>query len=73
MNVTFISGQSPTGDNKQCFAIYLIDDNVLEGNETFHLLITPAVDDGVVNVTDRLITVVITEDPSDSMIHTVTT
>lgn len=73
VNITFTSGQSSNGSNEQCFIIYLIDDNVLEGNETFSLLITPAVDDGVVNVTGGLVTVTITEDPNDSMICKVTT
>ena len=68
MNITFTSGQNDTGDNLQCISISLIDDNVLEGNETFNLLITPTPEDeGIVNVINGLITVTIQEDPSDSM------
>ena len=68
-NITFTSGQSATGDNQQCVFIPLLDDDVLEGNESFAVLITPAPgDEGVVviNSTDEMITVVIQEDPNDS-------
>ena len=66
MNVTFTSGQNATGDNMQCVFIPLIDDTVLEGNETFDVLLTTTTDDeGLVNVTAQVITVTIEEDPND--------
>ena len=69
-NVTFTSGQNATGDNQQCIFIPLLDDDVLEGNQTFSVLITPAPGDEdvvVINSTNEMITVVIQEDPNDSM------
>ena len=67
MNITFISGQNSTGDNEQCFYVVLLDDNVLEGNETFDILIRPSPEDeDIVNITGGIITVTIEEDPTDS-------
>ncbi len=66
MSITFTSGQNATGDNQQCVFIPILDDDLLECNETFDLLITPtAEDEGVVNITAQLITVTIEEDSSD--------
>ena len=68
-NITFTSGQNATGDNQQCVFIPLLDDDVLEGNQTFSVLITPAPGDEdvvVINSTNEMITVVIQEDPNDS-------
>ena len=70
MNVTFTSGQNATGDNMQCVFIPLIDDTILEGNETFDVLINSTVDDeDVVNITGQIITVTIEEDPNDCMFY----
>ena len=67
MNITFVSGQNSTGDNQQCFYIVLLDDNVLEYNETFDILIRPSPEDeDIVNITGGIITVTIDEDPTDS-------
>ena len=67
MNITFVSGQNSTGDNQQCFYIILLDDNVLEYNETFDILIRPSPEDeDIVNITGGIITVTIQEDPTDS-------
>lgn len=66
-NITFISGQNSTGDNQQCFYVVLLDDNVLEGNETFDIQIRPSPqDEDIVNITGGIITVTIEEDPTDS-------
>ena len=67
MNVTFTSGQNATGgNNMQCVFIPLIDDTILEGNETFDVLINSTVDDeDIVNITGQIITVTIEEDPND--------
>lgn len=67
MNITFVSGQNSTGDNQQCFYIVILDDNVLEYNETFDILIRPSPEDeDIVNITGGIITVTIDEDPTDS-------
>ena len=66
-NITFISGQNSTGDNQQCFYVVLLDDNVLEGNETFDIQIRPSPqDEDIVNITGGIITITIEEDPTDS-------
>ena len=66
-NITFISGQNSTGDNQQCFYVVLLDDNILEGNETFDIQIRPSPqDEDIVNITGGIITVTIEEDPTDS-------
>ena len=62
--MTFTSGQNATGENQQCVFITLIDDDILEGNETFDVVVT-TLDDDVVNVTDQVITVTLEEDPND--------
>ena len=70
MNVTFTSGQNATSDNQQCVFIPLIDDTVLEGNETFDVLInSTAEDEDIVNITGQVITVTIEEDPNDCKSH----
>ena len=67
MNITFVSGQNSTGDNQQCFYVVLLDDNVLEYNETFDILVRPSPEDeDIVNITGGIITVTIDEDPTDS-------
>ena len=67
MNIRFVSGQNSTGDNQQCFYIILLDDNVLEYNETFDILIRPSPEDeDIVNITGGIITVTIQEDLTDS-------
>ena len=67
MNITFISGQNATGDNQQCFYVVLLDDNILEYNETFDILIRPSPEDeDIVNITNGIITVTIEEDATDS-------
>lgn len=67
LNITFTSGQTASGDNQQCFFIPILDDDILETNETFDILITPvSEDEDVVNITSREITVTIEEDPTDS-------
>lgn len=71
MNITFISGQNSTGDNEQCFYVVLLDDNILESNETFDILIRPSPEDeDIVNITSEIITVTIEEDPVDRK-HTI--
>ena len=66
MNITFTSGQNATDDNQQCVSIPILDDDVLEGNETFDLLVSPTPEDeNVVNITGQVITVTIEEDNSD--------
>ena len=68
INITFTSGQSATGDNMQCAFIPLIDDTILEGNETFVVFINSTVEDeDIVNITAQIITVTIEEDPNDCM------
>ena len=67
MNVTFISGQNSTGDNQQCFYVVLLDDDILEYNETFDIIITPtSEDEQIVNVIEEVITVTVEEDHTDS-------
>ena len=69
MNITFVSGQNATGDNQQCFYVVLLDDNILEYNETFDILIRPSPEDeDIVNITNGIITVTIEEDSTDSKI-----
>lgn len=71
MNITFISGQNATGDNQQCVYIPILNDDILECNETFELLISPtAEDESIVNITAQLITVTIEEDANDCKQHT---
>ena len=41
MNITFTSGQSASGDNQQCFFVTILDDNILECNETLNDSYTP--------------------------------
>ena len=66
MNVTFTSGQNATGDNQQCVFIPLVDDTILEGNETFEVLVNAtSEDEDIVNITSQVITVTIEEDSSD--------
>ena len=66
LNITFTSGQNASGDNQQCFFIPILNDAILECNETFDILITPvAGDEDVVNITGQIITVIIEEDPND--------
>ena len=66
MNVTFTSGQNAPGDSQQCFYITILNDNILECNETFDVVIMAVTDDeNVVNVTAQVITVTIEEDPND--------
>ena len=68
MNITFVSGQNASGDNQQCFFIPILNDEILECNETFDVLISPILDDeNIVNITAQLITVTIEEDPNDCM------
>ena len=71
-NVTFTSGQNATDDNQQCVFIPLLDDDVVEGNQTFDILITAAPGDEdvvIINSTDEMITVIIQDDPNDSTFH----
>ena len=50
-------------------SVPVINDKILEGSETFVILLSPTLEDeAVVNITDELITVVIEEDPSDSKV-----
>ena len=68
MNITFMSGQSASDDNQQCFYITILNDNILECNEMFDILITAVSDDkDIVNITAQVITVTIEEDPNDCM------
>ena len=63
------SGQNATGDNQQCIFISLLDDDVLESNQTFNVLIIAAPgneDVVIISSTDEMITVIIQEDPNDS-------
>jgi hypothetical protein len=47
--------------------VVLLDDNVLEGNETFDIQIRPSPqDEDIVNITGGIITITIEEDPTDS-------
>ena len=71
LNVTFTSGQNASGDNQQCFFVTILDDDILECNETFDILLTPiAEDEDIVNITGQIITVTIEEDPNDCMLQT---
>ena len=71
LNITFTSGQNASGDNQQCFFIPIINDDILECNETFDILLTPiAEDEDIVNITGQIITVTIEEDPNDCMLQT---
>ena len=68
LNITFTSGQNASGDNQQCFSVVILNDDLLECNETFDILLTPLADDAdVVNITERVFTVTIEEDPNDCM------
>ena len=70
VNLTFTSGQNATGDNEQCFYVTLLDDTVLEGNETFEIQIAPLPEDeDIVNITNQIITILIEEDTEDSKTH----
>ena len=68
VNLTFTSGQNATGDNQQCALIPILNDNILECNETFSVLLDAAVpeDRDVLNITAQIITVLLAEDNSDS-------
>ena len=66
MNITFTSGQNASGDNQQCFSITILNDDLLECNETFDVVISAVPDDNnVVNITEQVITVTVGEDPND--------
>ena len=66
MDLTFIFGPNTTGDNQECVLVTLLNDNILEGNETFDILITStAEDEDLLNITDPVITVTIEEDNTD--------
>lgn len=66
MDITFTSGQNASGDNQQCFSVPILNDYILECNETFDIILSPtAVDEDVVNITDSSFTVTIEEDPND--------
>ena len=66
MNITFASGQNATDDNQQCFSVPILNDDILECNETFGIILSPTADDeDVVNITDSVFTVTIEEDPND--------
>ena len=66
INITFAFGPNLTGNNRECVLVPFLDDSILEGNETFDILITPsAEDEEVLNVTERVITVTIQEDTMD--------
>ena len=66
VNITFTSGQNASGDNQQCFFIPILNDDILECNETFDILLTPIADDeDVINITNRVFTVTIEEDSND--------
>ena len=70
MNVTFTSGQNSSGDNQQCVFIPLLDDTILEGNETFDVLINTTIEDeDIVNITAQVVTVTIEEDPNDCKLY----
>ena len=72
MNITFVSGQNASGDNQQCFFVPILDDDILECNETFDVLVSPITEDeNIVNITAQLITVTIEEDPNDCMFTSV--
>ena len=69
MNITFTSGQNASGDNQQCFSVPILNDDILECNETFDIALSPTADDeDVVNITGQVITVTIEEDPNDCML-----
>ena len=61
--LTYLDGQSSSGNSEQCVSIGILDDDILEDNEEFSVL---AVADSPVNVVDGEVTVVIIEDPLDS-------
>ena len=66
VNFTFIFGPNVTGNNRECILVPLLDDSLLEGNETFDILITPSTEDEeVLSITDPVITVTIQEDSVD--------
>ena len=66
VNITFTSGQNASGDNQQCFFVPILNDDILECNETFDILLTPiAEDEDIINITNRVFTVTIEEDPND--------
>ena len=66
VNITFTSGQNASGDNQQCFFIPILNDDILECNETFDILLTPIADDeDVINITNPVFTVTIEEDSND--------
>ena len=72
MNITFVSGQNASGDNQQCFFIPILNDDILECNETFEVHIAPTSnDEDVVNITSQIITVTIEEDPNDCKLYTI--
>ena len=66
VNITFTSGQNASGDNEQCFSVPILNDNILECNETFEIVLSPiSDDDDIVNITNQVFTVTIEEDPND--------
>ena len=72
MNITFTSGQNASGDNQQCFSVTILNDDLLECNETFDIIISAvSEDEDVVNVTGQVITVTIEEDPNDCKFDTI--
>ena len=67
MNLTFTAGQNATGDNQQCAFIPVLNDDVLECNETFDVLVAPSPEDSeIVNITAQVVTVVLVDDSNDS-------
>lgn len=71
VNVTFTPGQSASGDNQQCFFIPILNDYIVECNETFDVLISPiSVDEDILNITMQVITVTIKEDHNDGKLIT---
>ena len=70
MNVTLVNGLSGTLSGQWCFYIYFVDDNILENNEYFVILLSPTMEDRNVVVVPMAYSseeVAILEDINDGM------
>ena len=64
--ISFLDGQSSVVNNETCVSITILNDEILEDNEEFIVIV---VGSGLVNVIDGQVVVKIHEDPSDCEYH----
>ena len=69
-NATLLTGLSALQDGKLCTEVLLLNDDILENNENFYILLTPALENRqivVVSMGRSSEEVSIIEDPNDGM------